>query len=168
MARVSLIALAAVAIGALVAGLDVKRMYPFGWIILGSTAIYGLLSGFLPERLLRRRISRREAMSFEQIYDASLRQLPYPRALVERMWGELAGDLGVDASKLRPADRFGVELSVKTFPLVDLSETVDARLRGRLRKAKVGPAEAGRAATIKTVCDYVEFICGVESRKQAA
>lgn len=94
--------------------------------------------------------------------------MPYPRALVEDVWNELARDLHLDASKIRPTDRFGEELSVKGFPLVDLNETVDARLRERLRRTNAGPDEVAKTSSIKTLWDYVNFACRIESQRQQA
>jgi hypothetical protein len=169
MVRFGLIALMVAAIGGVIWGFQPNRMSSLAWIVLGVAAIYGLLSAVLPERMLKRRINRREPLSFDEIYRTSFRELPYPRNLVEEVWNELARDLGLDAGKLRPTDRFGVELSVKSFPLVDLSETVNARLTERLRKNKAAPSETEKkASTINTVCDYVEFACRIELQKQQA
>jgi hypothetical protein len=84
------------------------------------------------------------------------------------VWNELARDLGLDASRLRPSDRFGEELSVRGFPLVDLSEALNARLKERLRNAKASPDEAQKTSSIKTLLDYVEFACRMESRRTGA
>ena len=85
-------------------------------------------------------------MTFDEIYRTSLQQLPYPRALVENVWNEIDRDLRVDPAKIRPANRFGEELSVGGFPLVDLNGAVDARLR----RAKAGPDEVANTSTIQT------------------
>jgi len=168
MARFGLIVLVVAAVGGLIWGFHPERMSHLGWILLVVCAMYGLFSVFLPERMLKRRISRREALSFDEIYRTSFEQLPYPRPLVEDVWNELARDFAIDAGKLRPTDRFGVELSVKGFPLVDLSETVNARLKKRLKMSKAGPSETEKMSSIKTLCDYVEFVCRIESQRQQA
>ncbi len=111
-------------------------MFHIGLILLVVLAIYGLLSAFLPEMMLKRRLNRREALSFDEIYRISFQKLPYSRQSVEKVWNEVARDFGTDASKIRPADRFAVELSVKSFPLVDLSEAVNSKLKEQLRKNK--------------------------------
>ena len=87
---------------------------------------------------------------------------------MEDVWNELARDFAIDSGKLRPADRFGVELSVKGFPLVDLSEAVTARLKERLRASKANLGETETTSSIKTLCDYVEIVCRIESRRQQA
>jgi hypothetical protein len=168
MARFGLIVLVVAAVGGLIWGFHPDRMPPVGWILLGVCAIYGLFAVFLPERMLKRRINRREALSFDEIYRTSFQQLPYSRDLVEEVWNELARDFAIDAGKLRPTDRFGVELSVKGFPLVDLSEVVSARLKERLRTSKANPDEVAKTSSIKTLRDYVEFVCRIESRRQQA
>lgn len=164
--RFGMIAIVIAAICGVLWGFHPEKVPRLGWILLGVCAIYGLLSVFLPERMLRRRISRRETLSFDEIYHTSFQQLPYSRDLVEDVWNELARDFDLDAGKLRPTDRFGVELSVKGFPLVDLSEVVSARLKERLRMAKTSSDEAEKASSIKTVCDYVEFICAIECKRK--
>jgi hypothetical protein len=131
-----------------------------------SAAFYGLVSVFAPELIRRCKLSQRASLSFDEIYRTSFQQLPYPRALVEDMWNEMARDLRVDPTKIRPADRFGAELSVGGFPLVDLNEAVDARLRERLRKAKAGPDEVAKTSSIKTLWDYVNFACRIETQRQ--
>ena len=166
MVRFGLILLVVVAVGDLIWRIHPEKTPSLAWIILGACAIYGLFSVFLPERMLKRRINRRETLSFDEIYRTSFQQLPYPRPLVEDVWNELASDLAVAAGKLRPTDRFGVELSVKGFPLVDLSEAVSAKLKERLRTSKATPGEAEKTSSIKTLCDYVEFVCRIESRRQ--
>jgi hypothetical protein len=138
----------------------------FGLIILTIAAVYGVLSALIPERMLRERINRRSALSFEEIYRTNFQQLPYPRGLIEDVWNELAYDLGLDASKIRPTDRFGIELAVKCFPFVDLNEAVDARLRERLLRNKASPDELAKTSRINTLFDYVEFACRIEKRGQ--
>jgi len=142
-----------------------EKMTRVGWIIFGVAAGYGLLSAFLPERILKRRISHREALPFDDIYRANFQQLPYSRNLIENAWNELASDLALDARKLRPADRFEVELSVKGFPLDDLSETASARLMKRLQAVKASSSDAKKTSSIKTVRDYIEFICAIECKR---
>jgi hypothetical protein len=148
----------------MVTGLDLGMpMFTF-FPLLVVAAIYGLLSVLLPERMLRQRLSRRPPLSFEEIYRTSFQQLPYQRTLVEDVWNELANDLHLDANKIRPTDRFGEELVVKGFPLVDLNEAVDARLRERLRRNKANSEVKAQIASIKTVLDYIEFTCSIEFR----
>lgn len=142
-------------------------MFPIGWVLLAVCAIYGVFSVFLPGRMLKGRLNRREALSFDEIYRTNLKQLPYPRQSIEGVWNEVARDFAIDPGKLRPTDRFGVELSVKGFPLVDLSEVVNARLKERLRTSKTDPDEVAKTS-IKTLRDYVEFVCRIESRRQQA
>jgi len=139
------------------------------WIpILAVAALYGAMSVFLPEKLRKRAISKRPSLSFDEIYRAHFEQLPFPKESVEAVWKELARDLELDAARLRPTDRFAVELSVKSFPLVDLNEAVTSRLRERLRWAKAEAGETRTAASIKTVRDYVEFICKLAAKTQRA
>ena len=166
MLRVGLIVLAAVAIGGIIWGFRPGQIPHLGWIVLGGAVTYGVLSVFLPEKILRQRIDRRTPLSFDEIYRTSFRQLPYPRALIEVVWHELARDLHLDPTKIRPTDRFGKELSVKSFPLVDLNEVVDARLSERLRKSKAVPDQVVKASSIKTLSDYVNFTCRIESQHQ--
>lgn len=140
-------------------------MFSFIPVLFGA-AVYGVLSVFAPELVRRRKLSQRASLSFDDIYRTGFQQLPYPRALVEDVWNEMARDLRVDPTKIRPADRFGEELSVGGFPLVDLNEAVDARLRERLRKAKAGPDEVAKTTSIQTLWDYVNFACRIESLHQ--
>jgi hypothetical protein len=140
-------------------------MFHIGLILLVVLAIYGLLSAFLPEMMLKRRLNRREALSFDEIYRISFQKLPYSRQSVEKVWNEVARDFGTDASKIRPADRFAVELSVKSFPLVDLSEAVNSKLKEQLRKNKTNSNEEVETCSMETLYDYVEFVCRFESRQ---
>lgn len=168
MARLRFSVLVAVAIGGVLWAFHPERLSPAGWIVLGGAGVYGVLSALLPERLLRRRIGRRPPLLFDEIYRTSFQQLAYPRSLIEDVWNQLARDLGLEANKLRPSDRFAAELSVKGFPLVDLSETVDARLKERLRNVKTSTGEAHKGSSIVTLRDYVEVACRLESQRQGA
>ena len=136
--------------------------------MIAAGVLYGALSVFMPEKLRRRVISKRPSLSFDEIYRTHLEQLPFPKESVESAWKELARDLELDAAKLRPSDRFAVELSVKAFPLVDLNEAVTSRLRERLRGAEADAGETRNASSIKTVQDYVEFICSLAAKTQRA
>lgn len=142
-----------------------EKMTRVGWIIFGACAIYGLLSAFLPERILKRRIGQRKALAFDEIYRMDFQQLPYSRNLIENAWNELAGDFALAAGKLRPADRFEVELSVKGFPFDDLSAAANDRLVKRLREVRASSSDAKKTSSIKTVRDYVEFICAIECKR---
>lgn len=139
------------------------------WIpVIAAGVLYGALSILMPEKLRRRAISKRPSLSFDEIYRTHLQQLRFPKESVESAWTELARDLELDAAKLRPSDRFAVELSVKGFPLVDLNEAVTSRLRERLRGAEADAGADRNAASIKTVQDYVEFICSLAAKTQRA
>jgi hypothetical protein len=166
MARFALIILIIVAVCSLICGFHPEKMTSIGWILLAVCAMYGLLSVFLPERMLKRRLNRRKTLSFDEIYNANFQQLQCSRQSVEETWNEVARDFGIDAGKLRPSDRFGVELSVKGFPLVDLSEAVNDRLDKRLQMSRASSDEVAKTSSIKTLFDYVEFVCRVESRQQ--
>lgn len=161
--RFGFMVLAAAAIGGVIWGFRPSALPYLGWIVLGSAAFYGVLSALLPERIRSRRLGRRPSVSFEEIYRTSFQELPYSRGLIEDLWNELAYDLHIAPSKIRPTDRFGDELSVRGFPLVDINEAVDARLRQRLREAKAGPDEVARVSSIRTLRDHVHFACQVES-----
>lgn len=164
MARFVFIVLLAAVMGGVILAFNPHRMSGVAWVVLGVAVIYGLFSAVLPERMLRRRLNRREPLSFNEIYRTSFQQLPYPRAVIEEAWNEVASDLQLDARKIRPADRFREELSVKTFPLVDVSEAVESRLRERLRKAET----KADLSQLKTVGDCVEFFCKLELAKHPA
>jgi len=101
-----------------------------------------LLSALLPERILKRRIGHRESLPFDEIYRTDFQRFPYSRNLIENAWNELASDFALDARKLRPADRSEFALSVEGFPLDDLSEAANARLKKRLREVKASSSDA--------------------------
>jgi acyl carrier protein len=132
------------------------------WLVLGATSIYGFLSVFLPQRMLKQRIQSREALAFDEIYRTNFQHLPCPRVVIEETWNDLARDLQLDATKLRPTDRFREELSVKSFPLVDLSGAVESRLKQRLRKTE---AETN-LAQLKTIGECVELLCSLTTQHQ--
>ena len=136
-----------------------------GWILLGACEICGLLSALLPERILKRRIGHRESLPFDEIYRTDFQRFPYSRNLIENAWNELASDFALDARKLRPADRSEFELSDKGFPLDDLSEAANARLKKRLREVKASSSDAKKIFSINAVRDYVEFVCAFECKR---
>jgi hypothetical protein len=168
MHRVGVTLLIAAAIGGVVWGFRPGGLHHLGWFVLGGAALYGALSAILPEKILRQRLRHRPSLSFNEIYSTSFQQLPYSRALVEEVWNELARDLGVDADRIMPTDRFGDELSVRAFPLVDLNEAAYARLRERLRRAKADPHEAAEVPSVKTLWDYVNLACRLEAQYRRA
>jgi hypothetical protein len=113
-----------------------------------NDAVYGLLSLYVPQRLRKHMIERRESLSFDDMCQQYLSDLLYPKSFLESLWRQLAADLDLDARKLRPTDRFGVELSVPIFPLVDLNETHVVRLHEMICRIK-SQDRAPKIATLK-------------------
>jgi len=61
MARFALIVLVVATVGGLIWGIHPERIPPIGWILLVVCAIYGLFSVFLPERMLRTCLKKKNA-----------------------------------------------------------------------------------------------------------
>ena len=154
MVRCGLIVLIAAAVVGLIWGFHPDSVSHVGWIFLGIAAVYGLLSVFLPERMLKQRINHREPLAFDEIYQRYFSNLPFSKTLLARVWQEAADDLKLDPQKLRPTDRFRVELAVSAFPLVDTSETLTAHLYGLI------PTKQGATPSLKleTLQQYIEFV----------
>lgn len=134
-----------------------------GIIVLIVAAAYGLLSVFLPEQLRKRTICSREPQGFDDIYQRHLSSLPFPKALLADIWREVSSDLKLDAEKLRPADRFNVELGAVGFPLVDLNEALTARLKEQIRLRNW----RGRFPKLNTLADYIEFYARLQTGASA-
>lgn len=134
-----------------------------GIIVLVVAAGYGLLSVFLPERLRKRAICSREPLRFDDIYQRYLFSLPFPKALLADIWREVSNDLKLEAEKLRPTDRFNVELGAVGFPLVDLNEALTARLKEQMRTRNW----RGRFPKLNTLAEYIEFYARLQSEINA-
>lgn len=135
------------------------------WIvILGFAFVYGALSVFLPARLRRRTLSKRNSVPFDAIYESHFRDLPYPRDVIRVLWREAAEVLRLDEQKLRPTDSFSSELSCRLFPLVDLNEDLWDRFRDRLRRIprKDWPSK------VETLGQYVEISARLEAEAETA
>jgi hypothetical protein len=124
-----------------------------GIIILIAAMAYGSLSLFLPERLRNRTICGREPLGFDDIYQRYFSASPFSKALLADIWRETSNDLKLDAEKLRPTDRFNVELGAFGFPLVDLNEALAVRLKEQMRLKNW----RGRFPRMNTLAEYIEF-----------
>jgi hypothetical protein len=135
-----------------------------GIIVLVVAAVYGLLSVFLPERLRKRTICSREPLRFDDIYQRYLSSLPFPKTLLADIWQKVSNDLKLDAEKLRPTDRFNVELGAVGFPLVDLNEALEARLKEQMRERNW----RGRFPKLNTLAEYIEFYARLQQAEAHA
>ena len=124
-----------------------------GIIVLIAASAYGALSLVLPERLRKRSICSREPLGFDDIYQRYFSASPFAKALLADIWRETSNDLKLDAAKLRPTDRFNVELGAFGFPLVDLNEALTARLKEHMRLNNW----RGQLPRMNTLAEYIEF-----------
>jgi hypothetical protein len=157
--HLGLIALVAVAICGLLSGFHAEKMSAVAWTVLALAVLYGSLSVFLPEKIRRRKLSARPRLSFDELYEQYLRDLPFRKELLRTLWGESAQELKVDAELLRPGDRFAVELAVPGFPLVDVNEGLTSRLRQRMRVRQ----QSLKLPEVTTLREYIEASARLET-----
>lgn len=124
--------------------------------ILGASAgVWTLREGAKRRRV---RFANREVLSMDAIYERFFGSKGLPKEAVVELWNEVARPLGIDPGRLRPTDRFDMELSPVEEWDDDIVEVHWAAER-RLKKMglKVDSTE------VRTLGDYIEFFCRLQA-----
>ena len=120
---------------------------------------------FLPRRQRQKRFENRPNLSADHIYANFVAGRNLPKEFVCELWNEVAESLQLSAGRLRPSDRFDEELAApKGWEFDD--EILDLQWAAKRRLKQIGTQVD--LSQIKTVGDYVEFFCNLETRKQQA
>jgi len=115
---------------------------------------YGIWKEVLRRSRRRERIAERESLSEADIYDRFYRKTGLSRAAVLKYWNEVARWLRMPAGKLRPSDRFDVELApVKGAELDDEIE----ELSDYLEEEKTQLGINADLAQLKTLDDLIRL-----------
>jgi len=138
------------------------------WIAGGAAALFGLSA--ICMRFTRRHSTRmiaklgeRRTLTMEEFWDEFYSRSGLPRGRAEQVLDLLSEAVEVPVGKLRPSDRFLVELAPQKGiwrEMVDDSESSVILLALRLEK-KYGVHMDLKG--IKTVDDYVRAACGVQT-----
>jgi hypothetical protein len=82
-------------------------------IVLAAGTTYIVIGGKRADRARLNRFSDREDVSFDRFYAEHYEALGFDRARVARALSDVAQEINVSTTKLRPADRFDVELAAE-------------------------------------------------------
>jgi hypothetical protein len=132
-------------------------------IVIGILLIAGavLVWAYVPRRQRFKRFEGRPDLSLDQIYTEFFASKNLPKELVRELWNEVSVALHLPPGKLRPTDRFDLELAApKGWEFDD--DIVDVQLASK-RRLKQSGTQAD-LSHIKTVADYVEFFCVLAQR----
>jgi hypothetical protein len=102
-------------------------------------------------------LSDRESLSHDEIFGRFYSSSGLSREVVMQLWEEVATALGYDASRIRPTDRFGVELKEFRFmdgEVDDLSAIAHERVRRHGLSIDL--------STVATVDDYVRTFARID------
>jgi hypothetical protein len=125
-------------------------------VLIGIAVLAVLLWEIIPDRRRLERFADRENLSLEALYGQYFAQSKLPKRLVFELWNEIAELLRVPPGKLRPSDRFDIELApVKGWEFDD--NTIEVHWAAQRRLKRLG-ADAD-ITEIQTLRDYVEFFC---------
>ena len=138
----------------------------FYWGALFALSVaYGTASLVLPRWLLKRRFATRKTEAFDALYRDHLSHLPYMKDLLRRLWVQSERTLGIESGKLRPTDRFAVELSCSCFPMSASTEDLweELLVKGWKASKKERPEK-----NIETMLDYIEAAAWLETHPRSA
>jgi hypothetical protein len=125
------------------------------FVILGAIAIAYFASGLLFAHQLRAKAFQdREDLVIDEIYQRYFLKSGPPKEIVFELWLESARDMRIDPGRLRPSDRFAVELHhhVTPFPIFDLNHDWYCTAVTRLHRSG-GKNEL--LENVKTLNDYI-------------
>lgn len=131
-------------------------------LILGLAVTGGVIAWhFIPRRERLKRFENRPELSWEQIYGEFFAGKNLPKALALELWSEVANSLGLPPGKLRPADRFDIELAPPTgWEFDDDFVVVYWAAERRLKRLGLRVEHSN----VQTLADYVEFFCKLVER----
>ena len=126
-------------------------------VVVGGVSAWN----FLPRRLRLERFEDRSNLSLEQIYTEFFASKNLPKQLACELWNEVSASLRLPPGKLRPTDRFDQELAAPKgweydHDIVEIQWAAERRLKQSGTQADL--------SQIKTVADYVEFFCKLQSQ----
>lgn len=127
----------------------VRSWYAIVGITAVSLAGYFVASKYFHLAKLRQ-LSGRESLSFDQLYDRYYRESGMSYEAVHGLWLEIATTLAYEPGRLRPGDRFGVEL--KDYWLMD-GETSQLSSIALERSRRISGSID--LSNIQTVDDYI-------------
>lgn len=131
------------------------------WVLIGIAACYGLVSCIYPRREWKSRFRNREDIPEREIYSRFFPNSEMTEGIVLVLWNEVSLALDIPPGKLRPDDRFDVELArTKFFPFVDHHESLEHVIAKRCKKHGLNPTEI----KLDTPSAYVSFFGQLEMR----
>lgn len=126
-------------------------------IVLAVGTSYIVIGGRRADRARRSRFSDREDVSFDRFYAEHYEGHGFDREKVKRALSDVAQAIDVPGTKLRPTDRFDVELAAERGWEFDDGVAV---LAGRVMKQRRGSRDSGARPPFKTLDDYIRTIVG--------
>lgn len=130
-------------------------------IVIAAGAIWIAIGGRRADRTRLQRLSKREDLNFDLFYEERYRELGFDPERVLEALNDVARAIDVPVTKIRPTDRFDVELAAERGWEFDDGVAVlsDRAERKRFRREK-GTTQRSK---IETVDDYIRAIA-VENR----
>jgi len=137
------------------------------WLLAVPIIAVIVISVLSAHRIRARRFSGREDVSFDQVYSQSFQSLGVHHDISAELWSEAATTLRISAAKLRPTDRFDVELRhhLTWLPFVDLNDDFYWAAVGRLKRLK---ADKKLFEEAKSLGDYVVTFARLEATAKQA
>jgi len=125
--------------------------------------ILGILLSDYPEKIIKKRFLKRKNLTDDEIYQRYFKDVNIDKKVVLELWEEVANSFKVPKGKLRPNDRFSVELSPGNwYPLDDIYLDFEYCINERLKKYGVNDKSINLDKQIKNVADYIEFFGNLE------
>lgn len=137
-----------------------------GAVVAGLVVVAGVLIwNRFPYRQKLKRFEDRSDLNMDQIYAEFFASKNLPKELACELWNEVSGSLQLPPGKLRPTDRFDQELAAPKGweyddDIVEVQWAAERRLKQSGTKADL--------SRIKTVADYVEFFCNLQTQPRRA
>lgn len=130
-------------------------------IVVGAVFVWT----YVPRRQRLKRFEKRPELSLDQIYADFFAAKNLPKDLACELWNEVSESMHLPPGKLRPTDRFDKELAAsKGWEFDDDLEEVQWAAEHRLKQRGI----QADLSQIKTLADYVEFFCKLQSPPRQA
>jgi len=129
-------------------------------IVLAVGAAWIAIGGRKADQVRLRRLSSREDLSFDLLYEERYRALGFDPEKVRKALNDVALAIDIPASKLRPTDRFDVELAAERGWGFDDGVAV---LVNHAAKKHRRADSTSSGSSVETVDDYIRTIATLKS-----